>query len=82
MTTPDRRLSKRKRVLKGARILMPAMGISGDCAIRNLSESGACLVLTTPVAIADTFELALYDNTIKRCRVVWRAGRRVGIAFS
>jgi hypothetical protein len=61
---------------------MPDLGISGDCAIRDLSESGACLVLITPVAISDTFELAMYDATIKRrCRVVWRAGRRVGVAF-
>jgi len=81
MTTPDHRQAKRKRVLKGARILMPELGISCDCAVRDFSETGACLVLTTPVAVSASFELALYDNTIKQCRVVWRAGRRVGVAF-
>jgi hypothetical protein len=81
MTTPDQRRTKRKRVLKGARILMPAIGISADCAVRNLSETGACLVLTAPVAISDAFELAMYDHTIRPCRVVWRAGRRVGVVF-
>jgi hypothetical protein len=81
MTTPDQRQAKRKRVLKGARILMPELGISCDCAVRDFSETGACLVLTTPVAVTASFELALYDDTIKQCRVVWRAGRRVGVAF-
>jgi hypothetical protein len=82
MTTDDRRQAKRRRVLKGARILVPEMGISCDCAIRDLSEIGAGLIFTTPVAIGETFELAMYDNTIKQCRVVWRAGRRAGVAFS
>ena len=81
MTTSDHRQAKRKRVLKGARILMPELGISCDCAVRDLSETGACLVLTAPVAISASFELALYDETIKPCRVVWRAGRRVGVVF-
>jgi hypothetical protein len=81
MTTDDRRQAKRRRVLKGARILVPEMGISCDCAIRDLSEMGAGLIFTTPVAIGETFELAMYDNTIKQCRVVWRAGRRAGVAF-
>jgi hypothetical protein len=77
----DERRIMRKRVFKGARILMPELGISSDCAIRDLSETGACLLLTAPVGICDTFELAMYDMTIKPCRVVWRAGRRVGVAF-
>jgi hypothetical protein len=81
MATPDQRRTKRKRVLKGARILMPAIGISADCAVRDLSETGACLVLTAPVAIGDNFELAMYDRTIRSCRVIWRAGRRVGVVF-
>lgn len=81
MTTDDRRQARRRRVLKGARILVPEMGISCDCAIRDLSENGAGLIFTTPVAIGETFELAMYDNTIRQCRLVWRTGRRAGVAF-
>lgn len=82
MTTQDKRLAKRKRVLKGARILIPSLGISVDCAVRDLSKTGACLVLTTPVAITDSFELATYhDGVIKQCSVVWRTGQRIGVSF-
>jgi hypothetical protein len=79
--TSDKRQARRKRLLKGARILIPSLGISVDCALRDLSESGACLVLTAPVAVTDNFELAMYDGVIRQCRVVWRSGRRIGIAF-
>jgi hypothetical protein len=81
MTEAEHRHSKRKRVLKGARILVPEFGISADCAVRDVSETGACLVLIAPVAITDTFDLSMHDNVIRRCRVVWRVGRRVGVAF-
>ena len=77
----DRRQAKRKRVLKGARILIPALGISVDCAVRDLSEDGACLILTAPVGVTDSFELALYDGTIRQCTVVWRTSRRLGVSF-
>jgi hypothetical protein len=68
-------------VLKGARILIPSLGISVDCAVRDLSETGACLVLTAPVAVTDNFELALYDGAIRQCRVIWRTPRRLGVSF-
>ena len=77
----DKRQAKRKRVLKGAQILIPSLGISVDCAVRDLSETGACLVLTAPVAITDNFELALYDGAIRQCTVVWRTSRRLGVSF-
>jgi hypothetical protein len=78
---PDRRQARRKRVLKGARILIPSLGISVDCAVRDLSEIGACLILTTPVGVTDSFELALYDGAIRQCNVVWRTARRLGVSF-
>jgi PilZ domain-containing protein len=81
MRTQDQRQAKRKRVLKGARILIPSLGISVDCALRDLSQTGACLVLTTQVAITNEFELATYDGAIKQCRVVWRTASRVGVSF-
>jgi hypothetical protein len=82
MTMQDKRLAKRKRMLKGARILIPSLGISVDCAVRDLSETGACLVLTTPVAITDSFELATHhDGAIKQCSVVWRTAQRIGVSF-
>jgi hypothetical protein len=82
MATPEKRRAKRKRVFKGARILVPSLGISVDCAVRDLSETGACLVLITPVAIPDGFELATHhDGAIKQCRVVWRTAQRIGVSF-
>jgi hypothetical protein len=80
MATQNKRQAERKRVLKGARILIPSLGISADCALRDLSETGACLVLTTPVALTDSFELAMDDGVVKQCRVVWRTARRIGVS--
>jgi len=73
---------KAKAGVQGARILVPSLGISVDCAVRDLSETGACLVLITPVAIPDGFELATHhDGAIKQCRVVWRTAQRIGVSF-
>jgi hypothetical protein len=81
MTTQNRRQTKRRRVLKGARILIPSLGISVDCAVRDISNAGAGLIMTSPIAISDSFELALYDGIIKPCRVVWRTASRIGVSF-
>ena len=53
-----------------------------DCIIKNLSKAGAGLEVTSPLYIADHFTLFVQsENSKRRCRVVWREGSRIGVAF-
>jgi hypothetical protein len=51
-----------------------------DCAIVDYSAGGACLEVSGPIVLPSRFEL-LWGGTKKKCRVVWKAGRRTGVAF-
>ena len=51
-----------------------------ECRIVDYSPGGACLEIGGQVALPGRFEL-LFGSTRKRCRVVWSAGRRLGVAF-
>jgi hypothetical protein len=51
-----------------------------DCRVIDYSAGGACLEICGQTKLPDRFEL-LFGGTKKRCRVVWRVGRRVGVAF-
>jgi hypothetical protein len=51
-----------------------------DCSVVDYSAGGACLELPGQIALPPRFEL-LHGRTKKRCRVVWKAGRRIGVAF-
>jgi len=50
-----------------------------DCTIVDYSPGGACLDVG-PVNLPQRFEL-LWGTTKKKCRVVWKAGRRAGVVF-
>lgn len=51
-----------------------------DCRVVDYSAGGACLEIAGQIKLPSRFEL-LYGGTKKRCRVVWSAGRRVGVSF-
>ena len=51
-----------------------------DCKVVDYSPGGACLEYWGQIKLPDRFEL-LFGGTKKRCRVVWRGGRRLGVAF-
>jgi PilZ domain-containing protein len=51
-----------------------------DCRIVDYSPGGACLEVWGQVKLPERFEL-VFGPTRKRCRVVWRAGRRLGVSF-
>lgn len=78
----ERRSSPRLRTFKGATISLEGVGL--DCIVRNLSPDGACLDLEiSTLAVLDGFELTIRPEGIQRhCRVVWRAGRKMGVAFT
>jgi len=52
------------------------------CAVLNVSESGACLLIPNDVALPTRFELAVdRDATSRPCAIVWREGPRIGVLF-
>ena len=51
-----------------------------DCEIVDYSAGGACIQLYPMVTLPDRFEL-LYGNVRKKCRICWRRGIRIGVAF-
>jgi hypothetical protein len=50
------------------------------CTLVDYSVGGACLEIFPMVPLPDRFEL-LYGTVRKKCRIVWRRGVRVGVAF-
>jgi hypothetical protein len=51
-----------------------------DCTIIDYSAGGACLEVGVQIVLPSRFEL-FWASTKKKCRLVWKVGRRVGVAF-
>jgi PilZ domain len=76
----ERRISVRRKVLKGARIAFGGEDI--DCTVRNLSETGAGLEVPNTLGLPPSFMLVIdRDGFTRRCHPVWCNDRRVGVAF-
>jgi len=77
----EHRTAPRRRLLKAGRISFGG-GAAIDCTVRNLSETGAALEVTSPVGIPERFTLVIEaDHSHLRCRVVWRKEKRIGVHF-
>ena len=77
----EHRIAPRHRVLKAGTIAFA--GGSIDCAVRNISATGAALEVTSHIGIPDTFKLIiLADQFSQPCRVVWRRQKRIGVTFT
>jgi hypothetical protein len=80
--TPEKRKTARHRVLQSGSISFHHFGAKIDRTVRNLSEAGACLVVTSPLGITNEFDLVLdRENTPRRCRVVWQSANGIGVKF-
>ena len=77
----DRRSAPRLRTFKRGRInaeRMPGM----DCLIRNLSDTGAALEIDSSLVAVDEFNLVILPEYLNRkCRVVWRKPKWIGVRF-
>ena len=53
-----------------------------DCTVRNFSDTGAALDVTSPVGIPEHFTLFIpADGKHLSCTVVWRKEKRIGVRF-
>jgi PilZ domain len=76
----ERRNRSRHRVLKAGTIEFGGGAI--DCTIRNFSDAGAALDVTSPVGIPERFTLVVQaDGAHLSCTVVWRKEKRIGVRF-
>jgi hypothetical protein len=79
---PERRNEQRRRTLKTGRIVFNNRFSAIDCAVRNLSEHGAMLLVAGPHGIPDEFLLELDEGGIThQCRVMWRNAKQIGVEF-
>ena len=76
----ERRNQSRHRVLKAGTIEFGGGAI--DCTVRNFSNIGAALDVTSPIGIPARFTLIMQaDGTHLSCTVVWRKEKRIGVKF-
>jgi hypothetical protein len=75
----DKRIDRRRVISYRAYIKIgidiPLIG----CTVRDISETGAQLIV--PGAIPEKFLLYLSMRVIRRCSVIWRREKRVGVRF-
>ena len=77
----ERRIAQRHRLFKSAKISFNHGG-SIDCRVRNLSATGVCLEVASPVGIPADFNLLIGDDRKQHpCQVAWRSPTRIGVAF-
>jgi hypothetical protein len=76
----EKRTIFRKRVLKTAQIVLSEKAPKLDCSIRNLSDTGACLQVSTTYGIPTNFEIII-DGTRRHCHSVWRTDTKIGVMF-
>jgi hypothetical protein len=82
VSASESRKSTRLLTLRTGKITGPAESEQIDCAVLNVSGSGACILVPADVTIAEFFQLSIdCEDAIRQCRRVWRDGSRVGIAF-
>jgi hypothetical protein len=77
----DRRKSERLAIKAAAEIIVPQLAPRG-CIVTNVSDGGAKVHIRS-ADLPDVFVLHFTETGRKRhCRVVWRQGAEVGVAFT
>jgi hypothetical protein len=78
----EKRVARRQKVLKHGKILLPNGLTVLDCTLRDMSATGAKLIVGDPGAIPNTFRLVLTaERTMREVKVVWRRPEMVGVHF-
>ncbi|MGY3581779.1 putative pyridoxine 5'-phosphate oxidase superfamily flavin-nucleotide-binding protein [Bradyrhizobium sp. USDA 4341] len=79
----ESRIAARRRIFKAGVIEFgDAVRSEVACTVRSISETGAGLILNSPLWFPDTFTLVIdSDGFRKPCRAVWRKENRVGVTF-
>jgi tetrahydromethanopterin S-methyltransferase subunit H len=76
----ERRGTTRNRTFKAGKIVFNEGRSVIDCAVRNISATGASVGVTNAVAVPEEFGLVV-DGAMHACVVAWRRLDRIGIKF-
>jgi PilZ domain len=83
MADNDNRIARRQRVLKTAKLVSKDYNTVIDCAVKDLSETGAKLKVGSQASVTNDMLFVLpIDNTMRDFKVVWRKDDLVGIHFT
>jgi hypothetical protein len=69
----EKRIATRKRVLKTGYIVFSDKAPKLECAVRNISETGASIQVSTTIGIPSSFDIII-DGARRQCLSVWRNG--------
>ncbi len=82
MGMAEQRRHPRQLVLKTGKLDCAGEVGMVDCALLNISRSGACVLVPDSAAIPNSISMIIDgDDVVRRCNVAWRAGARIGVAF-
>lgn len=77
----EERKSVRHRTLKGAKIVLNGSYSTFNCTVRNMSETGAKLAVSSVIGIPERFRLAMDDGRSFQCEATWRTETEIGVQF-
>jgi hypothetical protein len=79
----NKRAAPRQRTLKSAKIVHLTKWLVVDCAVRDISATGAKLQCKAQMSVPDEMRfLMVSENTIRTAKVVWRREDLIGIEFT
>ena len=82
MAEVEKRIAPRHRVLKAAKIITMDNTSVVDCTVRNLSDTGAQVIIEKSVKMPAEFQFFLANgDTVRDAELAWHRGDRVGIKF-
>jgi len=67
-------------VLKSAFLVFSEKVPKLECTVRNISEAGAALLVSTSIGIPTFFDIVI-ERRRHHCRSVWRTDTKIGVAF-
>jgi len=76
----DKRVADRRRILKSAFIVLSDKAPKIECAVRNASENGAALHVSTTIGLPGSFDVVV-EGKRRRCRSQWRTDTQIGVTF-
>jgi len=78
----ETRKTDRYLTLRTGKISFPGAPNGMDCAVLNVSRTGACLLVPLNAAVPEQFDLTIdNERAVRSCRRVWHDGSRIGLEF-
>jgi 3-phosphoglycerate kinase len=79
--TRDRREAVHRKTLKAGKIVFNGRKSAFDCTVRNMSETGAKVVLLSTLGVPGMVDLDLEEGTTYACRVARKTLTELGLEF-